>query len=507
MQSAAPPPLLRSAAIAAGLTAVATALAWWMDGAYSLTGQAMVYLLAVVCASFYLGQRESVLTAILGVSALNFFFVPPRLTFEVENRDYVLTLFALLVVSLSISGIAAGLKAQTVRAQRRERRANELYALSETLNEDVPEELLLQRAIDAINAAFGLPCSLLLGSPGGFARVAHSPTNVPVPVHDRDAAQFAVDHRETLGPPFWPNLSAWYVPLVGGEAPLGVVIVDLSGRERSVSDEDRRHLETMVRQVAMALQLARVRKEARTAALEAHSESVRNALLASISHDLRTPLSVIVGSASTLTEQRARLSEARQAELLRTIQDEATQMASTAENILQLARLSSGTLSLRRDWESLEEIVGAVIGRFRRRGLGRRLRSRVPPGLPLVHVDAVLVAQLISNLVDNAVKHSPPDSTIDLQVRKFDNEFEIAVKDHGAGLGEDEAAHLFTKFYRGRKEAPGGGVGLGLAICKAIVESHGGRITARNRRAGGAAFRFTLPCAKEAPPVVAGAQA
>lgn len=499
MQSAAPPPLLRSAAIAAGLTAVATALAWWMDGAYSLTGQAMVYLLAVVCASFYLGQRESLLTAIFGVSTLNFFFVPPRFTFVVENRDYVVTLFALLVVSLSVSGIAAGLKAQTVRALRRERRAGELYELSETLNEDAAEDQLLQRAIDAINAAFGLPCSLLLGPPAGLARVAHAPADASAHAYDRDAAQFAVDHRETLGPPFWPHLSAWYVPLVAGAAPLGVAIVDLSGRERSVSDEDRRHLEIMVRQVAMALQLARVRKEARAAALEAHSESVRNALLASISHDLRTPLSVIVGCASTLSEQRGRISAAREAELLRTIEDEAAQMAATAENILQLARLSSGALSLHRDWQSLEEIVGSVIGRFRRRGLDRRIRARVPAGLPLVHADAVLVAQVLANLIENAVKHAPPDTAVELEVRKGDDDFVIAVKDRGPGIGGVNPPLLFTKFHRGRKESSGGGVGLGLAICKAIVEAHGGRIEARNRRAGGAVFEFTLPRAEPAP--------
>jgi two-component system sensor histidine kinase KdpD len=507
MPSTVPTPYPRSAVVAAGLTAAATALAWAMDGTYSLTGQAMVYLLAVVCASYYLGARESVLTAILGVSTLNYLFVPPRHTFVVENRDYLVTLAALLVVSLSISGIAAALKAQTAQAQRRERRAGELYTLSKTLNEDASGEHLPQRAAEAINSAFGLPCSLLLGPPAALALVAHAPADAPAKPYDHDAARFAVDHRETQGPPFWPHLSAWYVPLAGGDTPSGVVVVDLSGREQSVSDEDRRHLETMVRQVAMALQLARVRREARAAALEAHSESVRNALLASISHDLRTPLSVIVGSASTLTEQRARLSEARQDELLRTIEDEAAQMASTAENILQLARLSSGALALRRDWESLEEIVGTVLGRFRRRGLGRRLRAHVPAGLPLVRADAVLVAQVISNLIDNAVKHSPPDSTIDLQVRKFDTAFEIAVKDRGAGLGEDEATQLFTKFYRGRREAPGGGVGLGLAICKAIVDSHGGHITGRNRRAGGAAFRFTLPCAKDAPPVIEGTQA
>lgn len=499
MRLPAPPSYPLSIAIAAALTAVATGVAWAMDGAYSLTGQAMVYLLAVVCAGYWLSQRESVLVAVLGVSALNFFFVPPRFTLEVENFEYVLTLGALLLVSLALSGVAARLKAQTAEAHQSALRAGQLYGLSEALNGAAAEPRLLQVGLEAIHAAFGLPCSLLIHTAGRLERVAHEPAGGTAHTYDRDGARFSFDHKETLGPPYWPNLSAWYVPLLGGEAPLGVLVVDLTGHERSVSDEDRRHLETMARQVALALQLAKAREQAREAALDAHSESVRNALLASISHDLRTPLSVIVGAASTLSGQRGRLGDARQVELLRTIQDEATQMASTAENILQLARLSSGALSLRRDWESLEEIVGTVVGRLRRRGAAQRIRARVPADLPLVHADAVLVAQVLGNLIDNALKHSPPEAAVTIDVRKHANAFELLVKDRGTGLAGEDPSHLFTRFYRGRSESAGGGVGLGLAICKAIVEAHGGRIEARNRSGGGATLSFTLPCTEPAP--------
>lgn len=187
------------------------------------------------------------------------------------------------------------------------------------------------------------------------------------------------------------------------------------------------------------------------------------------------------------------------------IEDEATQMAATAENILQLARLSAGALSLRRDWESLEEIVGSVVGRQRRRGLQRRIKATLAAGLPLVHADAVLIAQVLGNLIDNALVHGAADTPIVVQVSKTDTEFEIEVKDRGQGIGSQDGRQLFARFYRGRSESPGGGAGLGLAICKAIVEAHGGRIRARNRSGGGAAFSFTLPCTDPVPAMAEGA--
>jgi two-component system sensor histidine kinase KdpD len=175
------------------------------------------------------------------------------------------------------------------------------------------------------------------------------------------------------------------------------------------------------------------------------------------------------------------------------------QMSGVAENILQLARLSSGSLALRRDWQSIEEIVGSVVGRHRRRGLQRRLTVHVERGLPLVHADAVLLSQVLANLIDNALKHAPADTPIEIDARAGEGAVEVAVKDRGPGLGDGAPARLFEKFTRGRAEGSDGGVGLGLAICKAVIEAHGGRIWARNRPGGGADFRFTLPATEAEP--------
>lgn len=178
-------------------------------------------------------------------------------------------------------------------------------------------------------------------------------------------------------------------------------------------------------------------------------------------------------------------------------------MNAVAENILQLARLSSGTLALRTDWESLEEVVGAVIGRFRQRGLQHRLKTRVPADLPLVRVDAVLVSQALINLIDNALKHAPPDSAVDVAVQRKEHVVDVAVKDRGLGIGDDDAERLFEKFIQGRGEMTDRGVGLGLAIVKAVAEAHGGRVTASNRRNGGAVFRLILPLENSVPIVAA----
>ncbi|HET9148908.1 MAG TPA: ATP-binding protein, partial [Alphaproteobacteria bacterium] len=289
-----------------------------------------------------------------------------------------------------------------------------------------------------------------------------------------------------------------------------VAVIEV-GSDSVRSDDDRRHAEVLARQIAVALQRSRLAEEAKAAAREIEAESVRSSLLASISHDFRTPLSVIVGAASTLADRYDRLDAASREALLATVENEARQMSVVAENVLQLARLSAGALALRRDWESPEEILGAVVARFRGRRLDRRLRLRVPPGLPLIYADGVLLAQVLTNLIENAIKHSPPDGAIDVEARRKESEVEIAVKDRGPGIGDGAGDELFRIFHRGQAESAESGVGLGLAIAKTVVEAHGGRIRARNRPGGGAVFRFTVPLdraepalgAAEAPPVAA----
>jgi two-component system sensor histidine kinase KdpD len=222
---------------------------------------------------------------------------------------------------------------------------------------------------------------------------------------------------------------------------------------------------------------------------------MRNALLASISHDMRTPLAAILGSVTTLSGQRDSLTGAQQEELLHNIEDEAQQMSMTAENILQLARLSSDKVDLRRDWESIGEIIGTVVGRQRARG-DRRLVVKIEPDLPLVRIDAVLIEKVLSNLIENAIRHAPGISPVEISAGADTGGVCVSVDDRGPGLGVADPQRLFANFHR---ESAQGGAGLGLAICKTIVELHGGRIEAREREGGGATFMFSLPRPADAP--------
>lgn len=489
-----PPPIISSLR-ALALTALATAAAWTMDGAHALASQAMAYLLVVVFAAFRYGRLDSVLAAFLGVGALNFFFVPPRYTLSVENTDYGFTLVVLLIVSLVVSGLASRLRAETAQARLRERRARQMHVLADSLAAASGVDALVQRSLEALRGEFGDATLMLPRADGVLA--------VPEGV-DADASRWVLAQGVAIGPAtgYWPELARWYVPLPGDAAALGVASVTAAARGGIAIAEDLEHLVAMARQIGLALQRERLALRARDSALEARAESLRNALLASISHDMRTPLAAILGAASTLTSQK--LGDAERDALLHSIEDEARQMTATAENILQLARLTADGASLRRGWESVGEIAGTVVGRLRRRGEAR-LALRVDDRLPLVEVDPVLVEQLLANLIDNALRHAPGDHPVEVSVTARDDHIEVTVEDRGPGIGPGDPALLFEKFRRGAHAQ--GGAGLGLAICKAIVELHGGTLSAANRGGGGAVFLFTLPRHGEAPPVdLAGAR-
>ena len=258
----------------------------------------------------------------------------------------------------------------------------------------------------------------------------------------------------------------------------------------------REHAQALCTLLAQALWRLRLNAEVLRAHQEAQHQQLQSTFLAAISHDLRTPLAAIVGAASSLQTQRAKLGACEQDRLLGSIVSEAAYLSTVTENTLQLVRLTSPAQALRRDWESLEEIIGAVLARVRQRDPGRRIKSRVPEALPLVKADPVLLAQLIGNLLDNAMKYS--DGAIDLTVNADVHELVVAVKDRGPGIPESEQETLFVPYARG--DHPGArGAGLGLAVCKAIAEAHGGRLTVRRRSGGGSSFSLALPVEAQQP--------
>jgi two-component system sensor histidine kinase KdpD len=257
--------------------------------------------------------------------------------------------------------------------------------------------------------------------------------------------------------------------------------------------EQQRLLEAMADQLALALERARLAELAHAAQLAAERAILRNTLLASISHDLRTPLSAIAGAGSIVAQNDFSLDIYRRVTLGRLIEDKARDMSDLLTNVLELVRLESGTDVLNRDWHSLSDIVGLAIARHESRLAGWEVSTDVPGDLPLLSVDSNLMVQMLSNLLENAIKYTPPGTRIHIPAQQFEGVIRLVVEDTGPGLGVDAPEQLFEKFTRGRLESDIGGVGLGLAICRAVSRLHGGEIRATASPMGGARFEIAVP--------------
>lgn len=479
------------------LLVAATLVSMVLDQHVALMSQAMVYVLAVVIASYRLRWIESAVCAVGAVTALNFFFVPPRWTFVVENRELFIGLATMLVVALVISHLATRLRRESETARLSERRARQLQGLSTDLASVASPAEVLSLGQQALDAAFAGPCTLVLANDRHeLTDAAAVPASVPASV--LDGLRCCMNEAAVLGPGTgrWPGLNAWYLPL--GDKARTIVGAACVRPALSGDTEGREHAQALCALLAQSLWRLRLSASVVAAQGEMQRHQLQSTFLAAVSHDLRTPLAAIVGAASSLRTQRDRLPLPDQDRLLDSIVNEASYLTEVTENTLQFVRLSSSEQALRRDWESIEEIVGAVLARVRQRDPQRRIKSRVAGGLPLVRADPVLLAQMLGNLLDNALKYS--DGAIDLTVggtgvagvSANGQELEIAVKDRGPGVPEADQDAIFEPYARGEQSGHRG-AGLGLAVCRAIVAAHGGRLTLRRRSGGGSCFTASLP--------------
>jgi two-component system sensor histidine kinase KdpD len=312
---------------------------------------------------------------------------------------------------------------------------------------------------------------------------------------DLAVAQWVVDHgrRAGAGSDTLPAAPALYLPLGDSRRLLGVLAVLPLNQRRVALPEQLHLLETFAGQIGLALERARLGEQAEAARVAANSESLRNTLLASISHDLRTPLAVMAGAGSTLAEHGAALDETTRRTLAQTIETRAREMSELISNVLDLTRFESGGPTLRHDWESIDDLAAVALERIQERLADHPMELKLPGDLPPVFVDASLVVQLFANLFDNFVKYTPPGTHGSVSATADGAFLRVVVEDEGPGLPPGDPARLFDKFQRGHSEGVIAGVGLGLAICRAIAQAHGGEISAGARPGGGARFEFTLP--------------
>jgi two-component system sensor histidine kinase KdpD len=266
-------------------------------------------------------------------------------------------------------------------------------------------------------------------------------------------------------------------------------------KRRVLLPEQRHLLETFAGQTALAIERTQLAEAAEAARVSAETESLRNTLLASISHDLRTPLAVITGASTALADPALKIDPEARSFLARTIASRARDMSELVSNVLDLMRFDSGHVPLHRQWETLDDLAGIALGRVEPRLGTRRVSVELPADLPPVYVDAVLFTQVLVNLLENAAKHTPDGTEVRITGDASDGQVTVVVEDDGPGLPPGDPDGLFAKFQRGRSEGDVPGAGLGLAICRAIVRAHGGRISAANREGGGARFMITLPAA------------
>jgi two-component system sensor histidine kinase KdpD len=449
-----------------------------------------IYLLTVVVVGVRLGRGPAALAAVLCVSAFDFFFVPPRFSFAVSDVQYLLTFFIMLTVGLITGQLTAGLRFQARVALHREERAAALYELARALSGAVEVEQVVRISDDSIERTFHANAALLLPDPSGRLVLASEPS-LSV---DLGIAQWAFDRGDPagVGTDTLPGSEVLYVPLRAPAQARGVLAVKAKNRRLLRIPEQRQLLDTFAALIAIALERVHYVGVAQDALVRMESERLRNSLLAALSHDLRTPLTILVGLAESLALTKPPLSP-DQLETAQAIQDEARRMSTLVSNLLDMARIESGEVTLNLQWQPLEEVVGAALDATRAMLKQHRIEVRLPLDLPLVRFDALLLERVLVNLLENASKYTPAGTTVILAAEVVADKLKVSVTDDGPGLPSGSEERVFQKFTRGDRESATPGVGLGLAICRAIIESHHGTITGMNRPGGGATFAFTLP--------------
>jgi len=486
-------------ATSVALTLVCTPLANVLE----LSNIVMLFLLGVVGVAMRFGRGPSALAALLNVAAFDYFFVPPRLSFAVSDVQYVLTFAIMLGVGLLVGQLTAGLRFAAGVSTSRERRARSLFELTRELSAALESSQVVALGTAAVRGHFGGDALVLVTD---AADQLVMPADAP-DGFDAQVADWAFRHGQSAGLAT-ATLAAqpWhYVPLRAPMRVRGVLALSPAQPRWLLIPEQAQQLDTLARQIAIALERVHYVEVAQQAVVEMESERLRNALLGAISHDVRTPLTALIALAESLQT----LPPEEHANAARAIVAQAHELHALVSNLLDMARLESGiaggAVNLRRDWQSVEEVVGSAIRAARTSLGGTVVQTALDPELPLVEFDAVLIERVLVNLLENATKYGAPPIVVG--ARAEPGALVLTVRDHGPGLPAALLGHeqkLFDKFTRGEAESATPGVGLGLAICKAVVSAHGGEITAENARDGGAEFTVTLP--RREPPEPAEAQ-
>jgi two-component system sensor histidine kinase KdpD len=464
----------------------------------------MIFLAGTILVAARYGHGPSVLASLLSVMTFDYLFVNPRFTFGPNDAQYFIMLGVMLGTGLFVSELTARLKAQLRDSRQKEHRTAQLYQMTRQLSTLTGADDFLVTAGQQLTRIFpgevvlflrGADDSLQLRL-GEDTAIAKEPTNLAT-------ARWALENNRLagLGTDIMPQASALFVPMAGSERTVGVLGIRPRDADCFQNAEQRGLLETCASVIALSIERDQSFADAQRAQMQVQSEQLRNSLLSSVSHDLRTPLAMIAVTASGLLEDSTEQNWAAKRDMLETVVDESHRLSRQVDNLLGMARLNSGTIVLNRDWEVLEELVGVAIRRLRLELSGHPVDVEIPQDFPLLWVAGELIEKVFVNLLENAIRYTPMGTKLEIKASRDGDRAKIQVADNGPGLPRGGEAKVFDKFFQGTAVVADGqrGIGLGLAICKSIVHAHGGQITAANRSQGGAEFTIQLPCPKQNP--------
>jgi len=492
---------LAATAVVAGALALASALALFMP----LHNVSLIFLAGVVLVAIRVGLWPSIYASLLSFVVYNFFFTEPNYSLSVTHEEDIITIFFFLVVATLTGNLAARVRAQVEDIRRSAKRIENLYDFSRRVAGSVSLDDTLWAVVTHVAGALRCRALVLLpGSDDSLAIVSGFPPEDHLDPEDWAAARRAWSRGRAAG---WaePDSEAgtWlFIPMRTASGPIGLLGVAFEDQRAQLSPEHRRLLDAVVDQVAVAVERTKLTMDIEEARILSETEQLRSALLSSVSHDLRTPLVSILGSATTLANLGDAIPSKDRAELAQTILEESERLNRFVQNLLDMTRLGYGALEPKRDWVDLRDVIGGAVRDMRRSLDDLTVELRLAADLPLVYIDPVLIGQVVMNLLDNAAKHAPLRSMVTVAAARWGDEVAISVIDAGPGIPPDDRQAVFDMFYRvAVRDSDSRGTGLGLAICKGLVEAHGGGIAARAGPDGrGTDITFTLPL-REVPPI------
>ncbi|MFZ1042484.1 MAG: sensor histidine kinase KdpD [Anaerolineales bacterium] len=477
------------------LVVAATGLGYLIGNNISPTNLVMVYLLAVVISAVYLGRGPSILASVASVLAFDFFFIPPRYSFSIRDTEYLLTFTGLLLVGTIISYLTVQVREQAQAAQARDVQSTALYEFGRDLTAIVGLDAIAQTVITHISQTFNRDAVIFLPAEDGSLKAHSSSPNIAIADNELAVADWAFKRGQVAGrgSDTLPDASMRYQPLQTARGIVGVLGIKPTDSPHYLTPDQRRTLDAFANQAAIAIERARLVEQARQTEILEITDKLQSALLNSISHDLRTPLVSITGALSSLAEDSINLNDATRRSLIETARGEADRLNRLVGNLLDMTRLEAGAVRVQAEPSDVQDVIGSALEQLEARKEDHPINVNISPELSFVSMDFVLISRVLVNVIDNALKYSPPGSPIDIEAHPASGYVEIEVADRGIGIPKEDLARIFDKFYRVQRPDNITGTGLGLSISKGIVEAHGGFIVAENRPGGGTIITIALP--------------